>query len=142
MRTDPYHVMHWKFGPKTPGICALGSWKSVYTLPYFYACESTYPEKAEVWTFTQKKDMEFANHIKVSFEKYPPDPNWLDHTGYQLPCVGDSGGGHWRTGGEEATRQVLIGIHVTGDFQCGKSGYMEKINNKEAIRWIKSHYLG
>ena len=48
--------MRWKFGPKTPAICATRNWEAVHRLPYFYACYQTYPEKAEVWTFTQKKN--------------------------------------------------------------------------------------
>ena len=137
--------MRWKFGPKTPGICHLNDWPDVFWMPHFYSCIRTYHDDAEVWTFTQKTNMNFANNIKVSFEKYPPDPDPMDSAGYQLPCRGDSGGGHWMPGEwvsmvSGTRRQVLIGVSVSGYKQCGKSAYMENLNSKEALRWIKSHY--
>ena len=84
--------MSWKFDSKTPGICHLLDWSDVFRMPYFYACIRAFHDDAEVWTFTQRNDRNFANHIKISFVKYPLDPDPLGSAGYQLPCHGDSGG--------------------------------------------------
>ena len=70
---------------------------------------------------------------------YPPNPENYDEPGYQHPCKGDLGGGHWMDGGNDGTKKVLVGIHVTSSEPCGRHSRMLKLNNHEFLEWIKKH---
>ena len=64
----------------------------------------------------------------------------VDHIpGYQHPCEGDIGGGHWMDGGKSGKKKVLIGIHITSSEPCGRSSRMLTLNNPKFLNWIKKH---
>jgi len=131
--------MRWEYRVNTPGVCDMAD---VSWLPNFLSCIRTWygDKEAEVWTFYENKDFTYKDQIDILPEHYPQDPDNFDEPGYQHLCNGDSGGGHWMKGGDGGTKQVLIGINSIARKQCGLGSYMEKINNKDTLAWIKKHY--
>ena len=129
--------MEWIFHRNTPGVCghSLPSY-----LPNYVACVRTHHKDARVWTFHEDEDMTFTGEIDKNVEVFPLDPENFDSKGYQQPCHGDSGGGHWMQGGQNGVKQVLIGVTTTASEPCGLFSKMEKINKKEALSFIRYHY--
>ena len=132
-----YNQMEWIFGENSPGVC--GHNIPAY-LPDYVTCVRTHHRDAKVWTFHENEDRKLTSEIQKLVETYPPDPETFDSEGYQQPCKGDSGGGHWMQGGQSGVKQVLIGVSTTAPKPCGLFSKMEKINNKEALSWIRYHY--
>ena len=132
MNNPRYNIMKWKFGPNTYDICGgIGTlW-----IPRFITCTRTLHEIVKVWTFHQIGPDTFTDVIDESEEIYDPDEPGFQHT-----CLGDSGGGHWMKEGGNGEKQVLIGVSSYATAQCGLASYMETINNKVALRWIKQWY--
>ena len=62
--------------------------------------------------------------------------------GHQLPCAGDSGGGHWIAIGKKS---VLIGINTmayTGvNGVCGDASAMQTTTDNNILKWIKQQTL-
>ena len=63
--------------------------------------------------------------------------------GYQFPCKGDSGGGHWVeqgiAHGKRLDRAVLVGITTSGDKddRCGGFIHMQKTIDSDILHFIK-----
>ena len=109
-------------------------------LPDFLVCVKTLLHPATVWTFNENENMEIHDYA------VEPEDLWVEdieaserknHGGYQLPCEGDSGSGHWIQRANDA-KHVLVGITSFG-VNCGARTLMEKINNIDNMEWIKSH---
>jgi len=124
--------MQWKIGPNTNKICLS---PNAHLLPSFISCGRTLHENVKLWRFYQAGPRKLSDSlIEEHEEKYPENAY-----GYQHPCVGDSGSGHWMREGGIGTRQVLIGVSTRAGLLCGRKSFMEKINNEDTMRWIKRH---
>ena len=128
--------MRWKIGPNTNEICRT---PNAHMLPSFYVCGRTLHENVKFWRFYRRQY--FTGQDKLSYslieeheEEYPESAY-----GWQRPCSGDSGAGHWMKEGGIGMRQVLIGVHTAAGIKCGRSSFEEKINNEDAMRWLKQH---
>jgi len=133
--------MNWKYHQNTANGCDLSS-TGLLWLPSFISCIRTrYADKnVEVWHFREegKKLVNSRKRWEIydEFGVVGPNPHL---PGYQHPCEGDVGGGHWMKGGKEGTRDVLIGIQVTSSAPCGWNSRILKLNNLEFLNWIKLH---
>ena len=108
---------------------------NAHWLANFLVCVRTLHENVKFWTFHQDGPRSLKNdQFEESTEIYPHFS-----PGYQRTCTGDSGGGHWMKEGGDGIRQIIIGVVTRGSPLCGEATYMEKINNKETISWIKGH---
>ena len=138
-RNHTYNSMQWQYHKNTEEGCNLTT-RGLRKLPIFITCVRTrYKEKnVRVMNFVENQDRTLTpDHLK--YEEYTPKfPD--DHVpGYQHPCQGDIGGGHWMDGGRTGIKKVLIGIHVTSSEPCGWSSRMLKLNIPRFLRWIKKH---
>ena len=140
-----YNAMNWKYHENTAGGCDLSS-RGLQWLPNFISCVGTYyaNKDVEVWHFLEDWERKLQIYGGINFEEYPknilgPGKANVHIPGYQHPCIGDVGGGHWMKGGEEGTRDVLIGIQVTSSSPCGRNSRILKLNNVEFLNWIKLH---
>ena len=124
--------MQWKIGPNTKEICRT---PNAHMLPSFYVCSRTLHETVKFWRFYQSRTRKLRDSLILEDEEIYPE----SAHGYQHPCRGDSGSGHWMKEGGIGIRQVLIGIHTTGGTVCGLRTFEEKINNEDTMRWIKKH---
>ena len=124
--------MEWKFGVNTYDIC--GGFGTLW-IPRFITCIRTLHEKVKVWTFHQDGPNTFTDVIDESEEVYDPD-----EPGFQHGCSGDSGSGHWMKEGGQGKKNVLIAVTSASLPRCGLASYVETINNKVALRWIKRWY--
>jgi len=144
--SDMYNTMNWKYHENTADGCDLSS-MGLIRLPSFISCVITrYADKnVEVWHFREDGEkkleiIDFWDLHEPAVEEYPKRSSLLFHLpGYQHPCEGDVGGGHWMKGGKEGTRDVLIGIQVTSSAPCGWNSRILKLNNLEFLNWIKLH---
>ena len=143
-RNSMYNVMKWKYYENNADGCDLTA-RGVTKLPSFVTCVRTrYKDKdVRVMNFNKNQDgtLTVRPYPRTYDEKYTPEsPN--DHVpGYQHPCQGDIGGGHWMDGGKTKTKKVLIGIHVTSSSPCGRSSRMLTLNNHMFVTWIMKHAL-
>ena len=124
--------MKWKIGLNTNEICRT---KNAHMLPSFYVCGRTIHENVEFWRFYQIGPRELSDSLIFEHPEIYPESAY----GFQHPCSGDSGSGHWMKEGGLGIRQVLIGVHTEGGRMCGRKSYEEKINNEDAMKWIKGH---
>ena len=123
--------MQWKIGPNTNEICRT---KNVNMLPSFIVCSRTLHENVDFWRFHRTGQNTLSHSLIYKHqEEYPESAH-----GRQHPCSGDSGSGHWMKEDGIGIRQVLIGVVTTGG-RCGRWSWVEKINNEDAMRWIKGH---
>ena len=53
--------------------------------------------------------------------------------GFQHPCKGDSGAGHWI---QKDGRAILVGIHVYGT-DCGDDSHMLRTTDSDVMRFIR-----
>ena len=129
--------MNWKYHENTANGCDLSS-TGLSWLPSFISCVRTRyaDKKVKVWHF--REDGENWEYWRNRWEIYDGFPAY-DLPGYQHPCEGDLGGGHWMKGGKEGTRDVLIGIQTTSSAPCGSNSRILKLNNLEFLNWIKLH---
>ena len=101
--------------------------------------------------------IEFRNGMKpdsihrIAFEyEDQEDTNFKDDDtshrgskGYQFPCKGDSGGGHWVeqgiAHGKRLDRAVLVGIttNVENVDRCGGFAHMQKTIDSDILHFIK-----
>jgi len=141
-----YNAMNWKYDENTEEGCDLSS-IGFQLLPNFISCVRThYADKdVEVWHFREDGERKLQIiYDEFEVEDYPKNTLVsgkanFHFPGYQHPCRGDVGGGHWMKGGKEGTRDVLIGIHVTSSAPCGWKSLILKLNNVEFLTWIKLH---
>ena len=141
-RNNMYNVMQWTYHENDADGCDLTA-RGVKRLPFFVTCvRSRYKDKyVRVMNFIKDQDGTLTVHhdYPLDGEEYTPKfPD--DHVpGYQHPCQGDIGGGHWMDGGKTGKKRVLIGIHVTSSTPCGRSSRMLTLNNPRFLTWIKKH---
>ena len=143
-RNNRHNVMQWKYHENNADGCDLTA-RGVKKLPSFVTCVRTrYKDKyVRVMNFIDNQDgtLTVDHYNPVYGEEYTPKiPD--DHVpGYQHPCQGDIGGGHWMDGGMTGKKKVLIGIHITSSVPCGRSSWMLTLNTPRFINWIKKHTL-
>jgi secreted trypsin-like serine protease len=119
-------------GIKTNQICNSAN---AHWLPTFYACVQTLHRNVNGMKFHQNGQCKLKNDLIDEYtEEFPRFAPGFQHT-----CNGDSGGGHWMKEGGNGGKQILIGVVTQGNSLCGDASYMEKINNKDAMRWITGH---
>ena len=140
--------MKWKYHKNAADGCDLTA-RGVRKLPSFVTCVRTrYKDKlVSVMNFNADEDgtLTVDHNFATYNEEYPPRvPNGGDNyhvPGYQHPCQGDIGGGHWMDGGKTGKKKVLIGIHIRSSVPCGRSSWMLTLNTPRFINWIKKHTL-
>ena len=76
---------------------------------------------------------------KFEFEK--EDPTVIGEQGYQMPCEGDAGAGHWVEQGiafgQRLDKAVLVGITTnTPTDRCGKYAHMQKTIDQNILDFI------
>ena len=67
---------------------------------------------------------------EITFETEKQDAN---ADGFQHPCTGDSGAGHWI---QKDGRAILVGIHLYGT-DCGDDLHMLRTTDSDVMRFIR-----
>ena len=100
--------------------------------PYMY-CIRSYIPKTEIPVF------EDNGNADLEFKEFEGEDNEEQGNGnpigYQLPCKGDSGSGHWIT---ENNKAILVGITILGSVLCGRTSRMQATFDKNTLDFIKS----
>ena len=137
---DNHDIMKWRYNPNKRGCIFLQ--QGIYQLiPDFVICVTPHRESAEVWTFQENENKEVTHDDSdIKIEENPQNDN--EDSARQLPCQGDTGGGHWMQGGKDGTQNVVIGVQLVASEMCGQrnpESLMHSINNEDDLDWIKSH---
>ena len=120
--------MKWKIDPKYQVRCRNEAGHEQY--PEHVLCvQSLLPETKVAIVHDTGKELR-ANDIHFRHEK----PLETD-IGYQLPCKGDSGYGHWISDGEKS---LLVGITTTQTRFCGYGAHIQRIADSHILQWIKT----
>ena len=134
--------MNWKIDNENVG-CRLPSYAKSNFLPDYMVCHKPLLETTEVWTFYEKILHKPFDRFERETESVYNEPIGIheanEHSGYQLPCEGDSGSGNWAQQNGGSFKYVLVGINAVGSTVCGWYSVMEKINNQASVNWIKKH---
>ena len=60
-------------------------------------------------------------------------------SGFQLPCHGDGGSGHWMHDSKE-NKKALVAVHsFNSDTFCGDDSYEISTVHPRILEWIKRH---
>ena len=123
-----YNEMRWKLDTNIKTRCDADH----QTAPYIF-CVRSYIAKTEIPVFEDK------GNDNLEFKEFEVEDNERQDNGkpigYQLPCKGDSGSGHWIT---ENSKAILVGITITGSMLCGRTSHMQATFDKIALDFIKS----
>merc|ERR1711994_782000 len=95
----------------------------------WYLCIVSRSPQTSVFKFKidEENEMKFRN-------AYKEEPT---SAGYQLPCKGDSGSGHWMYNSKEKKRAlVAINSHVEGEV-CGTDSHVITTVHPDVLNWIK-----
>lgn len=137
-----YHKMIWEF-PGNRGCRVPSQYREGRKLePWDLCVVSLLPQTS---VFRLKRDGEgnlkllFANKEKpeeiFDFERASKSSN----IGHQLPCMGDSGAGHWMYD-SKTKKRALIAITSYGYGQfCGNDEHAMKATYPSVLQWIKRH---
>ena len=115
---------------------------SLSNLPPFITCIKSHLQKnvRVIIRYDKEEKLDLTND-KIIFDYEDQEENDVD--GYQLPCKGDSGAGHWVEQGmahdKRWNRAVLVGImtHGSGTNRCGIYAHMQKTIDSVIHHFIK-----
>ena len=79
--------------------------------------------------------------IQITYNKEDPTVIGIGQQGYQMPCEGDAGAGHWVEQGiafgQRLDKAVLVGITTnTPTNRCGKYAHMQKTIDQNILDFI------
>ena len=132
-KPDIYHKMIWEFPFKQP------SRSRVEKEPYYIAISSFLPQTS-VFEFNRdgKDKLKFSDAYKEKMKDALNLKNFYS-IGFQLPCKGDSGSGHWMTDSRHEQR-ALVAVTSHGDESyCGSAGHAILTSHPSVLQWIKRH---
>ena len=137
-RTEPliYHKMVWVFPFKHPSRCGT-------PVNDYYLCISSILPRTSVFRFKRdgKGKLKFMDANKENIEDSfdATNKNTKENLGYQLPCKGDCGSGHWMYNSEEDRRAlVAMSSHAIGEY-CGAPSHVLLTTHPSVIQWIKRY---
>ena len=113
------------------------------TKPY-YICTASFLPQTIVLKFKKdgKSKLKFSDVYNEKIEDTfdVNDAQTMKERGYQLPCKGDSGSGHWMYASSENKRAALvaIGSHTQGEF-CGDNIHNLLTTYPTILKWIKTY---
>ena len=150
-QTSPsiYHKMVWEYPFKQPTRCPdeyhNNPDPNQNSKPY-YICMSSFLPKTSVFKFERdgKTKLKFSDAYKEEIEDTFGKLTEVDkkNIGYQLPCRGDSGSGHWMYDSTK-NRRALVAITSHGLFDaqigkfCGGPTHSLLTTHPDILRWIK-----
>ena len=121
-----YHEMIWEFPFKRQARCNPNTHIPLIFKPWYLCIVSRSPQTS-VFQFKIEGEMKFRS-------AYKEKPR---NAGYQLPCKGDSGSGHWMYNSKEQKRAlVAINSHGEGEF-CGFDAHVMTTVHPDVLNWIK-----
>ena len=131
-RTEPqiYHEMVWQFPTHFPFRCDIDKHDPANFKPW-YICIVYKPPQTSVFQFkkTGRRKLKYCDA-----DKYDPI-----RAGYQLPCKGDSGSGHFMKN-SEGNKWALVALtsYDYGQF-CGTESHLMTTVHPDVLSWIKEH---
>ena len=130
--TNPqiYHEMVWQFPTNFPFRCDFSPHEEHKKFKPWYICIVYKPPQTSVFQFKK-------GYKKLKFCE--PDKEDPVKRGYQLPCKGDSGSGHFmRNSNEEKWALVAINSYKIGQY-CGADAHAITTVHPDVLNWIKYH---
>ena len=126
--------MVWEFPFKRPSRCGV-------PVNNYYLCISSVLPQTSVFRFKRngKDKLKFLDAYKEKIEDSFDATNKYtkENLGYQLPCKGDSGSGHWMYSSYEDRRAlVAMSSHAIGEY-CGAPSHVLLTTHPNVIKWIK-----
>ena len=123
-----YHKMVWEYKPTLPFRCPPLAHDPKFLKPWVLCIRSLNPQTS-VFQFKKGKrgNLKFSN-------AYKEDSKQL---GYQTPCKGDSGSGHWIQDSKGNRKRALVGVNSYGGPFCGDSEHLISTVHPEVLDWIK-----
>ena len=124
-----YHEMVWQFPTEFPFSCDSSPHDPDEFKPW-YICIVYKPPQTSVFKFKK------ARFNKLKFcepDKYDPIKR-----GYQLPCKGDSGSGHFMRNSDER-KWALVAINAYARQHCGADAHAITTVHPDVLNWIKYH---
>ena len=131
-----FHRMVWEFPFKQPSRC-------IERMNDYYLCISSLLPETSVFKFKRngKRKLKFLSADKENIEdSFNPENKYLNkELGFQMPCKGDSGSGHWMYDSHKDQRAlVAIGSHNIGDY-CGAPSHLLLTTHPNILEWIKKY---
>ena len=113
---NKYQKMVWVLDPKDERKCRFENSGNTVQLADYYTCVKSHLPKILKAKITLNSDLK-TQEIEFETEKQHEQAG-----GFQHPCKGDSGAGHWI---QKHGRAILVGIHVYGT-DCGDDSHMQE----------------
>ena len=148
---DVYHKIIWEYPPKHPSRCPKvfhnNQDPNDDTMPY-YICISSFLPRTSMFKFevSGENQLKFLNAYNEKLEEIldGKEQSELKNIGYQLPCSGDSGSGHWMYDSEKNKRAlVAITSHSASDTEtgkyCGVATHSLITTYPSVLQWIKRY---
>ena len=144
-----YHKMVWQYPSQQPTNCPDVFYNNKdpdeNTKPY-YMCTASFLPETSVFRFKRdgNRKLQFQNaykeKIEDTFNSISNDDQKL--IGFQHPCSGDSGSGHWMYDSTEKKRAlVAISSHLPSTARlglfCGSPSHILLTTYPNILRWIK-----
>ena len=109
----------------------------------YYLCISSLLPETSVFKFKRngKGKLKFLGADKENIEdSFNPENKYLKQDlGFQMPCKGDSGSGHWMYDSHKDQRAlVAIGSHNIGEY-CGAPSHLPLTTHPNILEWIKKY---
>lgn len=120
--------MRWKLDTNIQTKCNID-----YQLADYMFCVRPWIPKTVIPVFEDKGNGDLEFKVFEGEENEGQDNG--EAIGYQLPCKGDSGSGHWIT---QSNKAILVGISSTGSSVCGGTSQMHATFDKIVLDFIKS----
>ena len=126
---DKYQKMVWVLNPKDERKCRLER-RGQFPQPVdYYTCVKSHLPKI------------FKAKIKLNSDHNPEEIDFVTEKqhagagGFQHPCSGDSGAGHWI---QKDGKAILVGIHIhSTKNKCGDSSHMLITTDSIVMRFIR-----
>ena len=136
---DKYHKMIWKVDPEKCRTSHLDKDGDDFSNFGWVVCVNSLLPLTHVSQF----ESDTSGNIKYLGQRKENPKDYLKgigakKTGFQLPCRGDSGMGHWIYN-EEKDIYALVGITSMGTEACGYGSHMIKTTWTSILEWIKRH---
>ena len=153
VKTTPsiYHKMIWEYPLKNPSSCRRFSKDNPdsndHAMPY-YVCMSTAFPHTSVFRFERSKRKDRLKLSDVYNEKREDtfdalSEDDLRNVGYQVPCKGDSGSGHWMYDSRTKKRAlVAVNSHSIQNPKtnyCGAPNHNLLTTHPNVLKWIKRY---
>ena len=108
----------------------------------YYICQESFLPQTIVLKFKRdgKDKLKFSDVYNEKIEDFfgAASEDWMKDMGYQLPCSGDSGSGHWMYASSENSRATLVAVssHDLGHF-CGDGSHNLLTTHPTILQWLK-----